>query len=522
MFMSFRVLLRILVGVAYLGILAAGAAAILGKVSAFEGRVVVAEHRTEACAVRPSSGGIFSLARNMPLDVLPLDNPQAARAALDNKRSYDAAALGMRLRLDGIKALAPAGERDVLEVSRPGSPAVTMDAESGKVLSVPGAAGAWRVRSVEAWAGLLRDASGRRMAAFSFFRKGEKDWTQGLFTEAGQWTMLTPLMALRLDWADSEDAAKAGLPAVRPGLDAARWSVLDKGRVHQFESFVPGTSETLADGTEYVLLSVNEGAWKNPSITVGIRKAGKGRRVEVPANATQPVEGIRFEYPGAMPLLVLVRAWRDGAAWIASFGPEQTFGPARLEEGGEWDATPDLRFRLDQTMSQGIPVGVKGAPVWMASVSTGDGQLLRLREGLAVRHGDISLCYKRVPRPPAVSYAFQALSMSGKTIGTFTLEPGQKHRVQDWVFMQDTDNLKADKTAVLVAERIPSTHYGILGLLLILAGGAGWMATRIRWRRQQEEPAWTDLTLETSDGKGGSPGDAGEAEGNPPTGGAPG
>ncbi len=517
--MNYRLLLRIFAGLVYLGVLGAVAGAILGRITAFEGRVVIAKQRTESLALRPASGGMsFSLTRNMPIDVLPLDNPQAARSLLDHKKVYDGAPLGLRLRLNDITVLAPVSERDVIEVRQTSGATATVEARPGAELPVSPPAVPCTVRSVEPWAGLVRDASGRRMAAFSFHRKGEKDWTQGLFAEAGQWTILAPEMALRLDWADSEDTARAGLPAARPGLDGARWSVLERGRVHQFETFTPGTGETLGDGTEYVLLGVNSAPGRSSSIMVGVKRAGQARRVEVPANAAQPVEGVRFECPGAMPLVVVARAWRDGAAWVESFGPDHTFGPVRLEEGGEWDATPDLRFRFDQAMLQGVPVGLRGAPVWMAAVSTGDGQLLRLREGLSVRQGDLSLCYRRVPQPPVVRYAFQALSLSGKPIAAFTLAPGEKRRVQNWLFAQADDNLRADTSAVLVAKRLPASRYGIMGLMLAAFGAAGWLLSQARLRREPAEPAWTDLAVMSDEGMNGN---AGRSDLDPPPGAGP-
>jgi hypothetical protein len=430
------------------------------------------------------------MTRNMPLDVLPLDNPQAARTLLDGKKSYDAMAMGLRLRLNDITVLSPASERDVIEVTAASGAVTAADARPGTVLSVE--TGACAIRSVEPWAGLVREPSGRAMAAFSFQRKGTRDWIQGLFTEAGQWTLLPPEMALRLDWVDSEASAKAGLPPARPAMDAARWSVVEKGRAHWFDTFTPGTGVTLADGTEYVLLASDDGTEKPPVITVGIKKAGQTRRVKVTANATELREGLRFEYPGAMPLLVVARAWRDGAVWLESFGPDRAFGPVRLEEGGEWDATPELRFRIDQVMRQGLPVGLRGAPVWMAAVDTGDGALLRLREGLAVRHKEGSFRYRRLPQPPAVRYAFQALSLDGKPIESFTLGPGEKHQVREWLFTQADDNLNADKSALLMAKRLPASRYGILGVLLLAAGAAGWMLTQVRARRGSAEPPWED------------------------------
>ncbi len=486
-------MLRTFAGLVYLGILAVVVGTILGRITAFEGRVVVAKLHTESLALRPHSGKMsYSLTRNMPLDVLPLDNPQAARALLDNKKAYDAAALGLRLRLDEVSVLAPPSERDVIEVTSAAAPAVTVDAHPGA--TVPLATGPCTIRSVEPWAGLVRDPSGRRMAAFSFQRKGTTDWVQGLFAGAGEWTVLPPEMALRVDWVDSEEAAKTGLPPTRPGLDAARWSVAEKGRVHWFDTFTPGTGETLGDGTEYVLLGVSTDPERLPAITVGIKKAGsKARRVEVPANAAAPLDGLRFEYPGAMPLLIVARAWRDGAAWLESFGPGRAFGPVRLEEGGEWEATPALRFRLDQTMLQGLPVGLRGAPVWMAAVALGDSELLRLREGLAVRHGDTSFRYRRLPQPPVVRYAFQVLSLSGKPIETFSLGPGEKHRVHEWLITQSGDNLRADQSAVLLVRRLPTSRYGLVGLLLTAGGAVGWMLTQLRRRRRNVEPPWTDL-----------------------------
>jgi len=478
----------------YLGILGAAVSAVLARVTAFEGRVVLAKERTESLALRPVTGELsFSMSRNMPIDVLPLDNPQAVRAMLDGRKNYDGMALGLRLRLNGISVLAPMSERDVIEVSAAGS-TTTVDARAGAEIPVPSAAESCVVRSVEPWAGLVRDGSGRRMAAFSFQRGGQGEWIQGLFAEAGQWTILPPEMALRLDWADNEDAAKAGLPATRPGLDAARWSVAEKGLVHWFETLVPGAGETLSDGTEYVLLAAKTEAGAVPAITVGIRKAGKARRLEIPANAPQPLEGVRFDYPGAMPVLVVARAWRDGAAWVESFGRDQRFGPSRMEEGTEWEAAPGLQFRMDQTMEQGLPVGLRGAPVWMAALSMGNGEVLRLREGLAVRRDETSFRYRRLPAPPSVRYTFQALSLTGKPIETFTIGPGEKHRVQEWVFSQADDNLGAEKFAVLQAKRLPASLYGHLGLFLIAVGAVGWVLTRVRLRRRGPEESWAEET----------------------------
>jgi hypothetical protein len=132
--------------------------------------------------------------------------------------------------------------------------------------------------------------------------------------------------------------------------------------------------------------------------------------------------------------------------------------------------------------------------------------VLRLREGLSVRRGDFSFCYRRLPRPPAVRYAFQALSLSGKPVETFSLGPGEKHRVQEWLFTQADDNRNADKAAVLVAKRLPATRYGTLGLLAVLVGTAGWMTAQFRLRRHPVEPPWMDLTPECGEGTAGSDG----------------
>ena len=478
-----RLLLRIFAGLAYLGVLVAVVGAVLGRIAAFEGSVVVSPKRTESMAVRPSGNGAgFAMTRSMPLDVLPLDNPQAVRSLLDTRRNYDGLALGFRLRLDAVRILAPASERDVIEIKDPAGATVTLDARAGAVLSGhQGPLG--MVRAVQPWAGLLRDPSGRRMAAFSFQRGEGGEWVQGLFAEAGQWTLLPPEMALRLDWDPTEEQAGKALPADRPGLDAARWSVAENGRVHWFENVTPGTGQTLADGTEYRLLSVNTLPPVPPALTVGIKKAGKARRVDVPANAASPKEGVRFECPGAMPVLIMARAWRDGAAWVASFGPEGTTRSGRMGEGDQWQAGPDLRFRLDQVMEQGLAVGVRGAPVWMAEVDEPEGTLLRLREGVSMRRGETTLRYRRLPQPPVVEYDFQALALSGKPIQAFTLRVGGQVRIRDWVFSQDGENLDAGKTALLVARRRPLSPHGLAGVVLLAFGAAGWMLIQIRRRR---------------------------------------
>jgi hypothetical protein len=46
---------------------------------------------------------------------------------------------------------------------------------------------------------------------------------------------------------------------------------------------------------------------------------------------------------------------------------------------------------------------------------------------------------------------------------------------------------------VLIARRLPLSRYGVIGLLLIGAGGVGWVLTQLRLRPRNAEPPWTDL-----------------------------
>lgn len=455
----------------YLGALFVGAAWLLNRHAVFDGWIAVPVGGGESLAVRPADGGglYFTPHRGLTAELLPFTHPGAARQVFPAGTLFDGLFLGRPLRVLRAEVLDRRPDLEVIEERAAGGAVTTHPVRPGTTLAT--AAGPVTVEGTGPWAGLIGDPAGRRMAALSWRDSPESEWIQGIFVEAGNWTTLPPLAAFRLDWAADEAEASDGLPAVRPGLGAARWGVRDLRRVHWFDNFLPGTGCTLSGGAEYVLLGVTGD--NPPTLRVGVRGGGDSRVARVPANPPEPVDGILFEHPAASDVCVALRAWQDGGVWAAAWQGEIALPPARWREGRTLDLPGGQALRLDAVMEAGLPVGAMGGPVWMARAGTGDAAL-RLREGLFVRHGDGALRYRRLPQAPVMRY-----TLEGRGGRELELGPAGSVRVGAWTFSQSEGNLAAETAALLRARRDWGGPFQKAGATMAALGAVGWVLARV-------------------------------------------
>ena len=250
----------------YLGLIFAGAGYIYQRIQRFEGILIVNRGKAESIVVRPSEGG-FSftpMQRKLPPDVIPFDQPQTARS-LDAREHFDIAKLPFRIRLDDVETLDNPPPKNILEITEGGTKH-THELTPGMTLELTGQSVA--LREISPWAGLIRNPSGRPMAAISM-RREETPWTEAIFLESGAWRHIEPDIALRLRWFHKETDARQALSDTPPGIDEAQWGISGDGRMHWFRSFAPGTGLTLDDGTEFTLIAYDE---THPAIYVERRK----------------------------------------------------------------------------------------------------------------------------------------------------------------------------------------------------------------------------------------------------------
>ena len=482
---------RVFAALFYLGLLFSGAAWVANRHLVFDGLVAVAVGGRESLAVRPAGEGAgFTLSphRGLSPDLLPFDNPGAARRLFPSSGRFDAEGLGFALELRRAGVLERLPDLEVIEARAPGAAPVEAPAAPGQAVAVPG--GPATVLEVGPWAGIIPESGGRPLAALSWRSAPDAPWTQGVFLEEGQWTFLAPEAAFHLQWTKDEAAAEAALPEAPPGLDAARWGVRDVRRLHWFQSFEPGTACTVSDGAEYVLLRRPEDGGRAPVLRVGIRKGEEKRVLEIPANAAGADAPVLFEYPAALPVRVLVRPWREGSAWVAAWRGDDRLPPARMREGDVLDLGGGAALRLDGAAPAAVPVGTTGNPVQAALLRTHAGTPLRLREGLLLRDEGVSWRYRRLPQPPRMRYT---LARDGREQ---VLEPGGAVTLGPWTFTQTDDNLFAEETALLRARRSWGGPLGQAAVAFLLTGALGWAVLSARRRDKGAPPP---LSLEEED-----------------------
>lgn len=482
--MHSRGIVRLCLALAYLGGLFLALGYVYQYVQYFEGELCVGKDHAENVAACPAGhGGIRPMERDLPLELIPFKDANAARRHFDRDAAYDIAHLPFSLRLDDVVVLEQRPPREVLEVQR-GKEKTEYPAKAGTALELDGESAT--VSELRHWAGLIRNAKGRPIISLSL-RPPNEAWAPHLFLETGQWRFMREEVAVRFMWFDNEPSAREQLPVTLPGLESARWGVREGEKTHWVSSFAPETSITISDGTEVTLLRMDmahEGG--KPAILLRAKDKDAEETGWVNANGESRDGTIVFEYPTGCKTVVFVNAWRDGAALVSLFDSGKPAGQRLLQESEVWagDTAFPYELRLDQVMAGGLPVGESDTPIWEAVIKTREGDLA-VREGESLACKGSRVTFRRIPAPPRVRYQFSVLPGEGSKEWTASLSPGGTFRAGEWRFSQIGDNTAAASMAVLRVKRTLGGTGRLLGALMIAVGSLGWVWTRYRysWRR---------------------------------------
>jgi len=440
---------------------AVGLAALLTAIStgyryvqAFSGELCIAVGQGERVVIRPATDGPFPLAgalRNAAPRDIPFDDPATA-AKLRKDQQYDAFVLPFSVRATEVQVIQWPKPRDRLSILTPGT-ADTVDITEGATIAIAGTT--YEVVAVRPWSGLLRDRQGPPMAAVAL-RRAVEAWTEDVFLFTETWRRVEPGIGIWFRWFESQAASDVALEGGLPGLESARWGVVDGSAMHWFASFVPGTGATLSDGTRIALVQVDEhrrtDAGEAPAIAVRVEGEGGARTIWAGANVRDADARVRFEYAARLETVFLINAWREGTALAAAYQGGAFCGRHVLRTGESWrpEGLP-YELRLDGALEAAVPVQREDSPLYEAVLRDGD-RLLRCRQGEAVRDGDALIEYVRAAPPPVVRCELLALA-PGEDEGTgFSLGPDDSFTCWGWQFELGSPGSDPLHTVVLRAQ----------------------------------------------------------------------
>jgi len=499
-----------------LGLVAAAALETYFRMQSFEGELCVAQGGVERVAVqiadtrswivdlrsRIKDWGFketLVIQREVHPDDIPFEDPGAAVDLLDSRMTYDAVRLPFVVQLKNIAVLdKPSAECRLQQVS-PRGQQETAFAIGAEVLigEEP-----FKVEAIRKWSGLFRDPNGMPMAALSVRHPG-LPWTEHIFLAAGTWRRIespadshvTPnggadsgapgLVGIYFNWFESENLARKALDAGRPGIESARWGVVDGVAVNWFESFAPGTGTRLSDGTSVTLLQLDEehdsetGA--RPAIEVEIQEDGAPSAVWVAANQPDANGRVCFEYPARLDNVVLLYGYPGGMALAAAYCGQDSAADKTLHVGETWSVKGlPFELRLDQARAHTVPVEPENSPLYEAVLVSPTTQL-RLRQGEAVRHNDVQLEFIRTQPPPSVRYDL-ALTAANGPERTFSISPDETVTFGSWSLSQAPPAPNPTQTAVLHIVFIHNRTW----LKLILASSLAALVWSVLHSRREE------------------------------------
>ncbi len=486
----------------YIGALVFVTGLVLRHVQSFEGVMIVEQGRTEQWVTRPAGEGrAFATAhRNMPAEVIGFDNPRVAVRVLGTRDQFDATPLPWRLKLAEVEVLGQPPDTETLEVIHSGS-TTSVPVTAGETVSLP--EGAVVMKAVEPWHGLIRDGRGSPMAALSL-KFSDEPWTPVIIVDTTAIVRPRALFALAFRWFPNEGAAREPVAENERTSATSRWGVSDVGRIHWFDSLLPGTGVTTTDGTTYTLLTVTRGADDSEppinAITVERERNSETTHLTVGANQSEADPEIILESFRDKDL-VRLHAWRDGAALAMFFQNDDHAAPEMLREGDVFTfevAEETVALRLEQVMSAALPVLDEDVKALRLQTPQGE---LRLREGQSMQLDESRLRFRRLPQPPETRYTFEVLDAAPETSRqNFVLGPQETRRIGQWRFTHDVTHPDTERIAVVRAERGAGTPAQYVGALLFIVGALGLILFRFGDRqttshehasRIMKEDTWT-------------------------------
>lgn len=423
--------------------------------AAFSGALAVSSGRKESVAVIPAtvvvSSKTINLFRNVPAKNIAFQDKEAAFQIFSKRADYHAVRLPFSVKLEKIEVVSAPSPEHFLKLSGP-CPEQTIGIKDGSEILVAGVP--FTVKSIAKWSGLLRDPQGIAMAAVTL---SENAKPARMFLASGVWQNSPAGAAVQFVWhADGAEAARAAANAGLPGIESARWGVIDRGAVNWFNSFTPGAGAFLSSGEEITLVAFDE---SRPAVAVEIKRDGDTDIFWIEANDSIEGVPVLFEYPAQAPRVYTIHAWQDGSAIVTAY-----------ERGGEV-ARKEMRpretlsgLRLDDVLASAVPVTEDESTLWAAVVQSQSGEETVLRQGEAKRlEGCLVEYVRRIP-PRIVNYT---LTVPGKQ--NVVLKPGQSLRIGPWRLSQAQHDADPGKVAVLNVTYAPLKNLIITFTAIALA-----------------------------------------------------
>ncbi len=459
----------------------------------FRGELCVAHGNSERTAVHPSGraadfqAGHTPVYRQTPAEAIRFTNPEAVVPRLEEGRLYDVVRLPFSVTLENYAIVEQPSPRRLLETRSPeGVNRIAIS--QGDHVELNGVTG--EIAAIQRWSGLIRDPRGQSMAAISL-REQDAYWSNRIFLTEGAWSTMEPDTGLYLEWKTNEETAAEHARSPLPDLDNARWGAVEGAVVHWFGSFLPGSGVTLSDGTLVTLLAYEprHGEREAPAVLVEVDQGSERTRQWYYANNYSPGDAVRFEYPARLPRAIALYPWRQGAAYAAAYRQGEVVDSQRLEGGGAWRIEEfDLEVRLDQVLEDAVPVHQRESPFTEAIIEFED-ETLHLREGEAVRKGELLLEFFTQTTPPVMRYDLRITDSQDDTDWTAQLPAGGEVRVGSWVIRQGVVDPLALNKALLKVEYVPDPAPLWLGGGLVGAGVAPFLGLALGGLKRRRKTA---------------------------------
>ncbi len=387
----------------------------------FSGTLVVAVGRQERVAAA-SQAYVAAKAPGLsraPTSAIPFEDPESGRKYFAQQEWLEFVQLPFAVRADKIY-IPPVLSR--LTVSE-GQDEKSIEIKTGDTVTI--GATQYKTASIGKWSGLMRDPQGAPMAAVTLTGDADNAAAMTMLLSSDIWQMTPGGSAFCFRWhaADEQAAQAAAGPA--PGIESARWGVVDGGAVNWFQSFTPGTGAFLKNGDEVTLVAFDE---EKPAVAVEIKTGDEKRVTWVAANGAVEGVPIKFEYPAAAAHVFVIDAWEDGKAVVTEYQKSRQVAQKPLSQR-QWfyPASAGFNVRLDDVLSTAVAVTESKSTLWCAVLRDEAGEEIVLREGEARPMGDSRVQYVRSMEYAAVAYTF---TIDGKR--QVTLKRGQSMRVGDW------------------------------------------------------------------------------------------
>lgn len=271
------------------------------------------------------------------------------------------------------------------------------------------------IEGARKWSGILPDPEGEPLISVAL-RENEGNWLENLILSDRSVASIG-----LLDVQFRPLPAEGDLGEVLEELNSAygepsRWGVLDGNDVTWFDKMRAGSGVEASNGSDYTLLEYRAPGPDRPaSILVEISGEGESKRVQLDAGMKH--DTIRFEAQDSTRIsLALIGGYDDTLIGLLS-RPEVTSTlltilPGRVTVVGD----TGYQLRIDTVSDSGVPVPAEQSTFFEVALSDGD-QLIRVRQGEAVRVGDALLTYELDASSIAQRYQITAwLPMSTQSV----------------------------------------------------------------------------------------------------------